>query len=114
MQIMPGCKDETITEIEKIIKNLMPVSEMVKKGYTPEDMMSEITNNDYQLLEKLDLNYYCTCTREKFEKGLISLGKVQLEELKTEDKKIETVCHFCNKKYTFDEENLQKLLKEAK
>ena len=114
MQIMPGCKDKTITEIEKIIKNLMPVSEMVKKGYTPEDMMSEITNNDYQLLEKLDLNYYCTCTREKFEKGLISLGKVQLEELETEDKKIETVCHFCNKKYTFDEENLQKLLKEAK
>ena len=94
LQIMPGCKDETITEIEKIIKNLVPVSEMVKKGYTPEDMMSEISNNDYQFLEKLDLNYNCTCSREKFEKGLISLGKTQLEELRTKDKKIETTCHF--------------------
>ena len=114
LQIMPGCKDETITEIEKIIKNLDPVSEMVKKGYTPEDMMNEITNNDYQFLEKLDLNYYCTCSREKFEKGLISLGKVQLEELKKKDKKIETVCHFCNKKYVFNEKDIQELLKESK
>ena len=114
LQVMPGCKEETITQIENNIKNLMPVSEMVKKGYTPEDMMNEITNNDYQFLQKLPLKYYCNCTREKFEKGLISLGKVQLEEIITADKKIETVCHFCNTKYNFNEKNLQKLLKEAK
>jgi len=94
LQVMPGCKEETIKEIEETIKNLMPVSEMVKKGYTPEDIMNEITNNNYQFLQKLDLNYYCTCSREKFEKGLISLGKVQLQEILEEDEKIETTCHF--------------------
>jgi len=114
LQVMPGCKEETITKIEETIKNLMPVSEMVKKGYTPEDIMNEITNNDYQLLQTMDLNYYCTCSREKFEKGLISLGKTQLEEILENDKKIETVCHFCNTKYDFDEENLKDLIKEAK
>ena len=114
LQVMPGCKEETITQIENTIKNLMPVSEMVKKGYTPEDMMNEITNNDYQFLQKLPLKYHCNCTREKFEKGLISLGKVQLEEIIVTDKKIETVCHFCNTKYNFNEKNLQELLKEAK
>lgn len=114
LQVMPGCKEETITKIEEIIKNLMPVSEMVKKGYTPEDIMNEITNNDYQLLQTMDLNYYCPCSREKFEKGLISLGKTQLEEILENDKKIETVCHFCNTKYNFDEENLKELINEAK
>ena len=114
LQVMPGCKDETIEEIEKLIKNLTPVSEMVQKGYTPEDMMNEITNNNYQFLQKLDLNYYCTCSREKFEKGLISLGKKQLKEIMIEDKSIETVCHFCNTKYMFDEKDLQTLIKEAK
>ncbi len=114
LQLMPGCKEETIDKIEETIKNLMPVSKMVKKGYTPEDIMNEITNNNYQFLEKLDLNYYCTCSRDKFEKGLISLGKKQLEKILNKDKKIETVCHFCNSKYNFNENDLQNLIDEAK
>ena len=114
LQVMPGCKEETIQEIEKSLKNLMPVSEMVKKGYTPEDIMNEITNNDYQFLQKMDLKYYCTCSREKFEKGLISLGKKQLEEINNDEGKIETVCHFCNSKYKFNKTDLQSLIKEAK
>ncbi len=114
LQVMPGCKSETIDKIEDLIKNLTPVSEMIKKGFTPEDIMNEISGNSYQHLETLDLNYYCTCSREKFEKGLISLGKEQLEEIITDDKKVETVCHFCNSRYQFDEEDLKKLMKEIK
>ncbi|MCD6435127.1 MAG: Hsp33 family molecular chaperone HslO [Clostridiales bacterium] len=114
LQVMPGCKEETIQEIENTIKNMIPVSEMIKKGYTPEDIMNKITNNNYQFLQKLDLNYYCTCSREKFEKGLISLGKSQLKEIQREDGEIETRCHFCNSKYLFNKENLEKLIKEAK
>lgn len=114
LQVMPGCKEETIKEIEERLKNLIPVSEMVQKGYTPEDIMKEITNNNYQFLQKLDLQYYCTCSREKFEKGLISLGKQQLLEILEKDKKIETVCHFCNSKYQFNKSDLESLIKEAK
>ncbi len=114
LQVMPGCPEETIEEIEKIIKNLKPVSEMVKNGYTPEDIMNEITNNNYQFLQKLTLKYYCTCSKEKFEKGLISLGKSQLEEILNEDGEIETRCHFCNAKYHFDKTALEGLIKEAK
>lgn len=114
LQVMPGCKKETITQIEKKIKELLPVSEMIKKGYTPEDIMNEISGNSYQHLETLDLNYYCNCSREKFEKGLISLGKEQLTEIIEEDKKLETICHFCNTKYKFNEDDLKQLLLESK
>ncbi len=114
LQVMPGCPEETIKKIEENIKTLMPVSEMVRKGYTPEDIMSEITNNNYQFLQKLDLKYYCTCSREKFEKGLITLGKSQLEEILEEDGKIETRCHFCNSNYNFDKTDIKALINEAK
>ena len=114
LQVMPGCKKETLDKIEKIISELTPVSEMIKKGYGPEDIMNEISGNDYQHLQTIDLNYYCTCSRDKFEKGLISLGKDQLNEIIIEDKKIETVCHFCNTKYNFNEEDLSNLIKEIK
>lgn len=114
LQIMPGCKKETITKIESLLKTIKPVSEMVENGYTAEDMMKELTNDNYQFLERLELNYSCDCSKEKFEKGLISLGKVQLNEILVEDKKIETVCHFCNTLYSFDESALKELIKESK
>lgn len=114
LQIMPGCSEETIAEIEQIIKTIKPVSEMVENGYTPEDMMSALTANNYQFLERLELKYHCNCNRAKFEKGLISLGATQLEEIKEEDKKIETICQFCNTKYEFNEDDLDSLIKESK
>jgi len=114
LQVMPGCPEETILKIENTIKNLTPVSEMVNKGYSPEDIMNEITGGDYQLLEKLDLKYNCSCNREKFEKGLISLGKTQLKEILDKDNGIETVCHFCNTKYNFNKDDVQKLLDNIK
>ena len=87
---------------------------MIEKGYSPEDIMNEISGNSYQHLQTLDLKYFCTCSREKFEKGLISLGKEQLNEIILEDKNIETVCHFCNTKYNFTEDNLISLTNEMK
>lgn len=114
LQVMPGCTDETIDQIEKIISSIKPVSEMIKEEYTPEMIISDLTNNNYQLLEHLELQYKCNCTKEKFEKGLISLGEEELHSLLAEDQGIETVCHFCNTKYQFSEDDILTLIKESK
>ncbi|MBU1020644.1 MAG: Hsp33 family molecular chaperone HslO, partial [Firmicutes bacterium] len=114
LQIMPGCSEENIARIEEVIKNLPPVSSLVEKGYTPEDIMNVVSQGEYQHLETLDLQYKCNCKKEKFEKGLISLGKDQLMEIKEVDHHIETVCHFCNTKYDFDENDLDRLINESK
>jgi len=114
LQVMPGCKEETISTIEDIIKNLKPVSEMIQEHYTPEQIIHELTNGDYKLLENLELKYKCNCTKEKFEKGLISLGEAELHSLIEEDPIIETVCHFCNTKYQFSEEDILALITESK
>lgn len=47
-------------------------------------------------------------------KALISIGKKDLEDIIKEDEKAELVCHFCNKKYQFTKEELEKLLEENK
>ncbi len=114
LQVMPGCKSETIDKIEKALKEIKPVSEMIKENYTPEMIIQAIAKDDYKLLEELDLEYKCDCSREKFEKGLISLGVEELEKLKTEEDKVETSCHFCNTKYHFTNDDLDNLIKESK
>lgn len=112
IQIMPGCKDEYITKLEENLSKLKPISKMINDGYTPEDIINEITGGDYQLLERLELHHNCGCSKEKFRKGLKSICKVSLEEILKEDKKAEITCNFCNTKYTFNEDDLKEIIME--
>ncbi len=114
LQVMPGCKPETLDKIEKVLKEIPPMSELIANGSTPEDIVELITKGNFQLLEKLDLNYKCNCHKEKFEKGLISLGVDQLQEIKEEDKKIDVTCQFCNEHYHFDENEIESIINQIK
>jgi len=118
IQIMPGCKDEDITKLEQKLKEIKPCSQMIDEGYTAEDIIKEITDGDYQLLETKELNYFCTCSRDRFRRGIKSLGSIEIKDILNTDKKAEITCNFCNKKYEFDESELKsiydELIKEGK
>ncbi len=112
LQVMPGCKDEYITKLENKLSTLKPTTEMIKEGYTPIDIINEITDGDYTLLETKELKYECNCSKDRFKKGLKSLGKIELENILKEDHKIDITCNFCNKKYSFDENDIKEILLE--
>ena len=114
IQVMPGCKDEDITKLEEKLKTLKSCSKMINDGYTALDIINEITDGDYEFLEEKELSYECNCSKERFERGLISLGKTELLDILNTDKKIEINCNFCNKHYEFNAEEIQKLAEEAK
>lgn len=110
LQIMPGCKDEDITRLENRLSEITSVSKMVHNGYTPEDIINEITEGNYEVLETKELKYQCDCNKERFYKGIKSIGEKQIMEIITEDHGAEVTCHFCNKKYTFSEDELKSML----
>jgi molecular chaperone Hsp33 len=114
LQVMPGCKPETIDAIEQKLHNIKPVSEMIQQKYTPEMIIQEITDNNYKLLEHLELDYKCNCSREKFEKGLISLGVAELSTFLDDEEVVETSCHFCNTTYHFTNDDISQLIEEIK
>ena len=66
-----------------------------------------------QVLDRLTPVYRCDCSRERFARGLISLGKKELTQLIEEDHGATLDCHFCNKRYRFDEAQLRELLANA-
>ncbi len=114
LQVMPGAKSETLDKIEANIHAMRPISELIAKKYTPEMIINEITKGDHQLVETMRLKYACDCHRERFASGLVALGKQELTNLINEKIPVETVCHFCNKKYVFTQDDLQNLLKNSK
>ena len=46
IQLMPGTEDETITEIENHLARMEPVSKLIERGLTPEELLQEILGED--------------------------------------------------------------------
>lgn len=111
IQVLPGILDEEITIIENALANAEPVSAMINKGMTPEEIMDSVLSGfDMEILDKMDLEYHCDCSREKIEKVIISLGKKEIKDIIEEDGQAEVICHFCATKYQFNKDELVKLL----
>lgn len=111
IQLLPSVSEEEITMIENALSRILPVSKMIDMGLTPEEIMENLLSDfEMEVLDSLDLEYHCDCSREKIEKVIVSLGKKEIEDIIHEDEKAEVVCHFCGTKYQFNKEDLSKLL----
>lgn len=110
---MPDATNEDISNLEQNIFKAGAISKMLDEKLSLEEIAKKITGDeDIKLIED-DINpkYQCNCNRNRFERGLISLGKEELKKLiKTQDK-IETTCQFCNKEYEFTKQEIEELLK---
>ena len=111
LQLLPGATDAEITQLEQNIAAMPSVTELLREGKTPEDMMNlALAGFNPNVLDEREVQYKCDCSAERTEEMLLSLGRKELEKLRDEDPDCEVVCHFCHTKYHFD---LNKLVEKA-
>lgn len=113
IQLLPGLTDEEITEIEHAVGTMPSVTSLLDQGLEPEEMM-RLLLPDAVVLDELEISFVCQCSRERIEQTLVSLGQHELEQLIEEDGQAEVVCHYCNETYTFNKDELQVILDQAK
>lgn len=116
INLMPDATDEEISKIEESLKIAKPISEMLDEEMSLEEIARIVTGDEcVEILEQdLDVIYKCNCSKEKIERGIISLGKEEISKIIEEDGKLEAECHFCHKKYNFSIEELKEIEKGAK
>ena len=68
---------------------------------------------DIEILETMDVGYKCDCSKERMERAIISLGKGQIQSIIDETGEAEICCHFCDRRYTFGEEDLKQFLRNG-
>lgn len=112
LQLMPGTTDETISKIEKNIKEMKPISELIKENNKPEDIIQLITKGDHKFVDEMPLMYHCDCSRERFEVAIESLGKTEIDNFVKEQKPVEVICQFCKKEYEFSIKKLKEMSKK--
>ena len=111
IQLLPGATDAEITQLEQNIAAMPSVTELLREGKTPEDMMNlALAGFNPNVLDEREVQYKCDCSAERTEEMLLSLGRKELEKLRDEDPDCEVVCHFCHTKYHFD---LNQLVEKA-
>jgi molecular chaperone Hsp33 len=114
LQLLPDVKEEVVVKLEKSIARINSVTDLLKQGKTPEDILTYIfEEEEVKFLEKIPLKYECDCSQERFESAILALGKEEIRKLIQEEEGIETVCHFCGKKYFITKKRLEELLEEA-
>ena len=116
LQLMPEATEEVAGELEDKMRTLEPITTMIEKGMTAEDIFFHITDGFDMLMDNngVEPKYECKCSKERMEKALISIGKEELESIIKEQGEAELTCQFCDNKYKFSKEELENLLKESK
>ena len=115
IQMMPFAEDATISQIEENLKLVISVTELLDKGYTPEQLLEELLGNvGLEITDTMPTRFYCNCSKERVEQAVASVGKKDIQEMINDGKPIEVKCHFCNTAYHYSVEELKNILKRSK
>ena len=80
---MPDATEDDLFILENRIKEAKPISQMLDENMSLVDIAKDITGDEnVKIIEENIMPLYeCDCSKEKIEKGLISLGKKELQNI---------------------------------
>lgn len=115
IQLMPFASEDTISRLEQSLKDVTSVTELLDKGYKPEQLLQELVGDlGLEIADTVPTRFYCDCSKEKVEKVVASIGKKDLQEMIDDGEDIEVKCHFCDAAYNYTIEELKEIMKRSK
>lgn len=113
IQALPGHGHEKLERLAERLAAQPPLEELLAQGETPEQLVDRLMAGDeYITLDKTDLSFTCSCSKERSAKAIRMLDPQDQLALITEGEAV-IDCHFCHARYTFTREELVQLHDEA-
>ena len=114
VQVLPNATDEAISSLENKLKDMPLVSQLMRDGKSPEDILDLLFDGDVKVLDKMPVKFECDCSKERFAEALMALPKHEVQAMIDEDHGATAVCHFCGDQYQFSERELEAVLSRSK
>jgi len=115
IQLMPFTDDAVIDRLEQKLSEITSVTSMLDKGLSPEGILEQILGEfGLEINDKVPTEFYCNCSKGRVEKALISIGRKELQSMIDDGKPVTLNCHFCNKDYVFEIDDLKRLYKQSR
>ena len=112
VQLLPGADEAAIAKVERGIEKIGYVTKHFQEGTTPLELVRQVLSEfDVEVLEHSPVGYRCNCSRERYQRALVTLGRKELEDMIQEQNGAQLQCHFCNKTYEFTAQELSEIAK---
>lgn len=110
VELMPGAPEELAGDLEEKLALMDPVSSLIVRGMAPEGILDLLFGaHGVKILETRSVSWQCTCTRERLEETLATLGEEEIRQMIEEDGGAVVHCRFCNRAYRFSRDDLERL-----
>ena len=114
VQALPPGNDVLVETLMARIETMPAITTLLKAGTTPEGLIDYLCAGiPYDTLEKRVVAFNCSCSRERTERVLLSLGHEDLRNLVAEQGETDVACEFCRESYHFSREELERLAAEV-
>lgn len=116
LQALPGCPDILWNQAAQRLKQIPSIGENAASNHSPQALLSFwFSEWEPQWLRSQRVEFFCPCSRERFESFLKRLPHQDKKDILTQGPfPLETVCHNCASTYAFQKEELQLLFTEDK
>lgn len=113
IQLLPFADENTVSLIERNIKDIASISDCIRRGMSNEEIAAlALRDIPFDPFDELDVSYLCNCSRERTYAAMRSISEEQLltmlneQEAEGKPRELEVCCRFCNHKYVFTEREL--------
>lgn len=107
IQPLPDCEESVIDKLESINIKLPSMTSLMKEGRTIDDIVINATGDkDIETVFESKAELHCDCSLQRIQNTIIALGKEEALKIVKENGILEISCNFCNKKYSFNEEQI--------
>lgn len=114
VQAIPPGDQANVESITTRMSTLPPYTNLLLDGVSPDGALAKMfAEVPFERLETFPLSYHCPCSRERFERALVTLGPGELTDMAKEIGEIETMCEFCHQKYYFGKNELLRIAAAA-
>lgn len=110
IQAMPGCPDVLIDKIENRSLLMSDISRQLKEFELREYIEALFRDLKIEVYDSTIPHYQCDCSRDRTKKALYAMGREELSDIISKEGRACVRCHFCNKEYIFEKDELLKLM----
>jgi len=113
IQAMPGCSEELLDALEIRAELFSAISQLLHEMTLEEIVSGCFRGLEPNILEEIELNLRCDCSRDYIERVLLSMGEDEIRDIIHTQNGCEVSCHFCRSQYEFTGDELEALLAQA-
>lgn len=101
VEVMPGANEAAVEQLEENLARVGGVSRTLGRGGLAELREGVLAGLEPELIDRRDVRFRCSCSREGLLGTLVGLPPEDLEEIRDDEGRVEAQCSYCGARYLY-------------